>query len=142
MSGVQGLHAATASGALTVAVFVMLLIFVLDVAAVGLLGLWLGLRSRQATGPLLQTLARVMAVPTFIFGGLVVVLLSGGGPRSLDNYAGTLVFLWFLVSAVNAGICIFFALAGLQGQFRELATYQVVDSSFSRRSPRGALAGP
>jgi len=108
---------------------VVMLSFLLDVAAIAVLGMWLGLKTRGASAPLVQTLARVMMVPTVIFALLAFGLLSAGGATALSQYRGTLLAVWFLVGGINSMFCIFHAFTGLQEHFRELATLQTVEVS-------------
>jgi hypothetical protein len=139
MSGMQG-AGGPGRGVLTGFSLVVMLSFILDVAAIAVLGMWLGLKTRGASAPLVQTVGRVMMVPSVVFAVLAFGLLSAGGVTALATYAGALLALWFLIGGINALICISGALGGLKERFRELATLQTVEVSRIRDVGSGRRA--
>jgi hypothetical protein len=139
ISGMQG-AGGSAGGVLTGFSLVVMVAFILDVSAIAVLGMWLGLKTRGASAPLVQTVGRVMMVPTVVFAVLAFGLLSAGGVTALADYSGALLALWFLIGGINALVCIFGAFAGLQERFRELATLQTVEVSRIQNAGSGRRA--
>jgi ABC-type Na+ efflux pump permease subunit len=119
---------------------VVMLTFIIDIAAIALLGMWLGLKTRGASAPLVQTVGQVMMVPTVIFAVVAFGLLSAGGVAAMANYRGALLLLWFLIGTTNSLVCILNAFRGLQERFRELATLQTAEVSRKREVGIGRRA--
>lgn len=104
-----------------------MIIFAWDMFALGWVGMWMGLCSRngsQATG---ATLVRICVLPWLALGFLVMCLALLDEifhvrlPRWFNN-GGALVILWFILSAANNLLFAGWAKRKLLSEFRTVAT--------------------
>jgi hypothetical protein len=132
ISGLQGQNSPTGSSALTLTGAIMTMMFVLDVPAVALQGLWQGVRARRASMAMLWTVGRVMLLPSALFAVAMIAEFWTRPRFAQPGRVTGMVMLWFGIGAINAGLCIFGGLAALEKNFRELATRQVGGDALAR----------
>ena len=102
----------------------LVIIFLLNISCAAVLGLWRGLRGRRTSAATLQTVLRVLVVPTvaWVIVGFGHTSPYAGGPRRDPGF-------WLLISAINALFFLVTAWIRLRDDFRELATQHALDAS-------------
>ena len=124
MTGFGSSGTPPAAGSLLLIQSVVVVTFLIDLAAVATFGMWQGLKTRRSGRAALWTAARVMGLPTAVFSLIAFVTL----PSTRMDSPTPLVALWFFLSVVNAALCIAGALKGLREDFRELAAQHATGS--------------
>ncbi len=99
--------------------------FVLDLAALALLAMWMSLKNRKPTQAGLIAIVRVCLIPWALFGmfGAVVAILDEVFRIKLPSHWDGMFFLgvWFVIGGVNSLLLALISLRNLRAQFRECA---------------------
>ncbi len=99
--------------------------FVLDLAALALLAMWMSLKNRKPTQAGLIAIVRVCLIPWALFGmfGAVVAILDEVFRIKLPSHWDGMFFLgvWFVIGGLNSLLLALTSLRNLRAQFRECA---------------------
>ena len=116
-----------------------LVMLVADTAALGWVGMWLGLTARNLNRAILGTIARVLVLPWVFFYAIgfgleILSRLSGRGP--FEPGPNTVLYSWFVIGLLNNfvfGFC--WARRNLLREFRAVATqrYQTENAGWIKR---------
>ena len=99
--------------------------FVLDLAALALLAMWMSLKNRKPTQAGLIAIVRICIIPWALFGafGAVVAILDEVFHIKLPSHWDGMFFLgvWFVIGGLNSLLLALTSLRNLRAQFRECA---------------------
>lgn len=115
-----------------------IVVFILDMGALYIVGLWMGLKSRTATQAATGTQFRILALPWILYCAMLALMALadefGMLPRSRIPEWMFFIGSWFLIAVAVDALMVVWAWRGLVTRFRETAAsrYQV-RSGFWRR---------